>query len=88
VAIARRRAKKYLHHLNALEKKHCKHFVDHDGIPIADNPANGGLASLVANGIIWKAEQGWNWMFHFNIYPWALKYLKEHPELLEGAKDF
>ena len=86
--ITRRGSKKHLHQLNPLEKKHCKYFVDNDGMPLADNPANGGLASLVANGIIWQTEKGWDWMFHFNIYPWALKYLKEHPELLDGAKDF
>ncbi len=85
--MARRRSKKHLHQLNPEEKKHCKYFVDHDGDPIADNPANGGLASLVANGIVWQSEKGWNWMFHFSIYPWALAYLKRHPELLKGAKE-
>jgi Super-infection exclusion protein B len=84
-AAVRRRGRNYLHSLNPAEKKHCKYFVDNDGSPLPHNPANGAIASLVLKGILWQPEHGWDWMYEFNIQPWALEYLKKHPELLQGS---
>lgn len=87
---SRRHSRAHLHQLNPLEKQVCKQFVTTDGEPIGDNPANGHIASLVEGGIIWQVRTEnvvGGWLRHFNIHPWALRYLKEHPELLEGARE-
>jgi hypothetical protein len=85
----RRRGEKYLHHLNPEEKAFCRHFIETSGNPLPHNPAKGAISSLLANGILWQPEQGWgkenrgrDWLFEFNIQPWALEYLKKHRELL------
>jgi hypothetical protein len=84
-ARVRRLGRKYLHNLNPVEKTYCKHFVDTNGTPLPHNPANGAIASLLANGILWQPQKGWDWLYEFNIQPWALEYLKKHQELLHGA---
>jgi hypothetical protein len=79
--------KKSLHELTAdekaylipyvLENQNTQYFLLEDGIA-------GGLQ---AKTIIYRASNlgslvgGWA----FNIQPWARDYLKEHPELLQGA---
>jgi hypothetical protein len=85
----RRRGKRHLHHLNAVEKGFCKYFLDKNGSPLAHNPANGAISSLLANGILTQPPQGWgqenqgrDWLFEFNIERWALDYLEKHRELL------
>lgn len=81
------RGRRHLRHLNPEEQKYCKLFVDTDGKSLPHNPGNGAIASLVQNGIIWRPEQGWdnNQLFEFNIQPWALAYLRKHPEHVAKA---
>jgi hypothetical protein len=83
----RHRARRHLRHLNPEEQKYCKFFLDTDGKPLPHNPGNGAIASLVQNGIVWRPEQGWqnNQLFEFNIQPWALAYLRKHPEHVAKA---
>lgn len=83
-ARVRHLGREYLHHLNPEEKKFCKHFVDTKGSPLPHNPANGAIASLLAKGILWQPQKGWDWVYEFNIQPWALDYLKNHEELIHG----
>jgi len=75
-------ATKHLHQLTADEKKFCKHFLDGNGV-LTHNFANGAISNLVAKGILIKGSQPWPHGLHdFTMQPWALEYLKNHPELL------
>jgi hypothetical protein len=75
--------RKHLHHLSGDEKEHCKWFVNTNGGSLHHNEANGALASLIEAGIVFTPGQPWgNGMRDFRIRAWALKYLKEHPQLL------
>jgi len=77
------RGRKHLHHLGNDEKQHCQWFLDTNGNSLHHNEANGALGSLVEKNILFTPGQPWgNGMRDFRIRPWALKYLKEHPELL------
>jgi len=83
------RGRGHLKHLTPEEKRFCKWFLDGDGKALPHNPANGAIASLLQNGILWKPERGWqkDQLFEFNIQPWALAYLRKHPKCVGEAKE-
>ena len=76
----------YLHHLSNDEKAHCKWFLENNGDSLHRNVADGALASLAENGILYTPGQSWRntQLRDFRIRPWALKYLREHPDLVIG----
>jgi hypothetical protein len=75
--------RKHLHKLNPAEKEHCKYFTDHGGRALTHNMANGAIQSLLLKGILIAPVQQWpNGNCDFNIQPWALEYLRKHPDLL------
>jgi hypothetical protein len=76
--------KKHLHKLNPEEKKHCQYFIDHGGSALTHNMANGAIQTLLLKGILLSPVHPWpHGLYDFNIQPWALEYLKNHPELLK-----
>jgi hypothetical protein len=66
------------------EKKWCRWFLENDGDSLHHNPANGAVARLVRNGILWQTEKGWSDLHDFNIQPWALAHLRKHPALVSA----
>lgn len=75
--------KKHLHKLNPDEKGLCRVIVQSNGSPLHHNLANGAIQSLLSKGVLIKPVQGWpGGLYDFNVQPWALEYLREHPELL------
>jgi hypothetical protein len=75
---------KYLHQLSDDEKEHCRTFLGTNGSSLHNNEANGALAALVERNILFTPGATWgNGLPDFRIRPWALSYLKKHPELLK-----
>ena len=79
----RRTAKTYMRKMSPEEKKWCRWFLENDGDSLHHNPANGAIARLIQSGILWKTEKGWGDLYDFNIRPWALAYIKKHPQLVK-----
>ena len=78
------RGKKHLHQMSDDEKEHCGRFLGINGSSLHHNEANGALASLVERNILFTPGAPWgNGIRDFRIRPWALNYLKKHPELLK-----
>ncbi len=75
--------KKHLRMLTAGEKPLCRHFVDNDGDQMRHNALDGNIASLVRKGILIPGGVWPNGMCNYTMQPWALEYLKKHPELLQ-----
>jgi hypothetical protein len=75
--------KKHLHKLTAGEKPHCKHFIDTDGDQMRHNPLDGNITSLVRKGVLIPGGVWPNGVCNYTMQPWALEYLKKHPELVK-----
>lgn len=76
--------KKHLRKLNPDEKALCRAIVESNGRRLHHNLANGAIQSLLLKESLIKPIQGWpSGLYDFNVQPWALEYLKEHPELLK-----
>jgi hypothetical protein len=79
-----RNGKEHLRHLSNDEKAHCQWFVDTDGDSLNHNLSNGALGSLVEKNILFTPGPQWGGgLCDFRMRPWALAFLKEHPELLK-----
>jgi len=75
--------KKHLRRMSNDEIQHCRWFVNTNGDSLHHSETNGALGSLLEKNILFTPGEPWgNGMRDFRIRPWALKYLKEHPELL------
>jgi hypothetical protein len=84
-----RLGKQHLHLLSNDEKEFCRWFLENGGDSLHHNQANGALGSLLEKNILFTPGLPWGkGIRDFRIRPWALKYLKEHPDLCikkEGA---
>jgi hypothetical protein len=80
----RRQGKEHLRNLSNDEKKHCQWFVDTNGDSLNHNLSNGALSSLVEKSIFFTPGPPWRGtVCDFRMRPWALKFLKDHLELLK-----
>jgi hypothetical protein len=80
----KRLGKKHLRRLTDDEKSVCKHFVHTNGRAYRTSPAQGEVATLVQKNILFRpGAQYTGGLYDFQIQPWALDYLRKHPELLE-----
>lgn len=80
------RGKEHLRSLSDDEKQHCKWFLDNNGSSLHHNEANGALGALIEKNILFTPGKPWgNGMRDFRIRPWALGYLRKHPELCEKS---
>ena len=84
---ARRVRRKYLHDLSPQERGYLLPYVE-DKINTQNFAIEDGvIGGLARKGIVYRGSN----VFHvlegapWNIQPWALEYLRRHPELLEGA---
>ena len=79
------RGRKRLKALSKEEKKILLYYFDNDSRSQTLSLMNGHVTGLVDETILYRATEITEEadIYDFNILPWALKYLKEHPELLK-----
>ncbi len=82
----KRLGKKHLRQLTDDEKVVCRHFVQNNGSAYRTTLAQGEVAALVVKNVLFRPGGPYPGdLYDFQIQPWALEYLKKHPELLKGA---
>lgn len=74
-----------LHQLTPAEKEILRGYILEDTQTRTLDFTDGVVAGLVSKRVIYRATSASFLGPHFayNIYPWAWKYLREHPELLD-----
>ncbi|MFO0806983.1 MAG: super-infection exclusion protein B [Gemmataceae bacterium] len=86
--LARRSRELLLHELTPDEKGYLVPYISGEVSSLDLDVADGVAGGLAGKGII-RAASSIGSLIHgvpYNLQPWARRYLKEHPELLEGAR--
>ena len=81
--------KKRLHHLSEDEKALLRQYLDNNTKSLRFNVTNGVVRGLEKWGVLYFASNindDGEVVFPFNLQPWAWKYLKEKPQLLQEGE--